>query len=146
MERDLWGFKDAMELEKSTKDMPDTILKEQIMLLGEKTNFVVYGKPVFIKVKTDEIDYRVATIFNVVVPVLDNYQKTILIMYSDPETEYPVAITLDSSFEEDCEMFTPKYTCNDKESFENAIKEILSSDKVLRIIQMLYSKASMLSN
>lgn len=146
MERDLWGFKDAKELEKSTKDMPDTILKEQIMLLGEKTNFVVYGKPVFIKVKTDEIDYKVATIFNVVVPVLDNYQKTILIMYSDPETEYPVAITLDSSFEEDCEMFTPKYICNDKESFEKAIKEILSSDKVLRIIQMLYSKASMLSN
>ena len=146
MARDLWGFKDAKELEKNTKDMPDTILKEQIALLGEKTNFVVYGKPSFIKVKVDEIGYKVATIFNVVVPPLDNYEKTILIMYSNPETEYPVGITLESSFEEDCEMFVPKYTCNDKESFENAIKEILSSNKVLRIIQMLYSKASMLSN
>ncbi len=146
MARDLWGFKDAKELEKSTKDMPDTILKEQITILGEKTNFVVYGKPVFIKVKTDEIEYKVATIFNVVVPMLDNYEKTILIMYSNPETEYPVAITLESSFEEDCELFIPKYTCNDKESFENTLIKILSSEEVLRIIQMLYSKASMLSN
>lgn len=34
MERDLWGFKDVKDLEKSTKDLPDTILKEQIALLG----------------------------------------------------------------------------------------------------------------
>ena len=27
MERDLWGFKDVRELEKSTKDMPDMILR-----------------------------------------------------------------------------------------------------------------------
>lgn len=146
MAQDLWGFKDIKELERNTKDMPDTILKEQITFLGEKTNFTVYGKPVFIKVKTDEIEYKVATIFNVVVPALDNYEKTILIMYSNPETEYPVAITLESSFEEDCEIFIPKYTCNDKESFEKAIREILSSDEVLRVIQILYSKASMLSN
>lgn len=36
MERDLWGFKDVRELEKSTKDMPDMILKEQIALLGKR--------------------------------------------------------------------------------------------------------------
>lgn len=75
MTRDLWGFKDAKDLEKSTKDMPDTILKEQIALLGEKTNFTVYGKPVFIKVNSMEIEYKVATIFNVVVQALDNYEK-----------------------------------------------------------------------
>ena len=40
MARDFWGFKDYKDLEKSTKDMPDTILKEQITLLGEKTNFI----------------------------------------------------------------------------------------------------------
>lgn len=146
MAQDLWGFKNVKDLEKSTKDMPDTILKEQIALLGEKTNFTVYGKPVFIKVKSQEIEYKTATIFNVVVQALDNYEKTILIMYSNPETEYPVAITLESSYEEDCEMFTPKYTCNDKNSFETAMKEILSSEQVMRVIQMLYSKASMLAN
>lgn len=114
MERDLWGFKNVKDLEKSTKDMPDTILKEQIALLGEKTNFIVYGKPVFIKVNSQEIEYKVATVFNVVVQALDNYEKTILIMYSNPETEYPVAITVNSSYEEDCEMFVPSYTCKDK--------------------------------
>lgn len=146
MERDLWGFKDVKDLEKSTKDMPDTILKEQITLLGKKTNFSVYGKPVFIKVNSREIGYKVATMFNVVVQALDNYEKTILIMYSNPETEYPVAITLNSSYEEDCEAFHPTYTCKDRNSFELAIKEILSSEKVLGLIQMLYSKASMLAS
>lgn len=146
MERDLWGFKDVKDLEKSTKDMPDTILKEQIALLGKKTNFTVYGKPVFIKVDSQEIEYKVATIFNVVVQALDNYEKTILIMYSNPETEYPVAITVNSSYEEDCETFVPAFICKDKNSFEIAIKKILSSDKVLGLIQMLYSKAAMLAS
>ena len=104
MERDLWGFKDVRELEKSTKDMPDMILKEQIALLGKKTNFTIYGKPVFIQVKSPLIEYKVATIFNVVVQALDNYEKTLLIMYSNPETEYPVSITLGSSYAEDCEQ------------------------------------------
>lgn len=146
MAQDLWGFKDIKELERNIKDMPDTILKEQIAFLGDKTHFTVYGKAAFIKVKTEEIEYKVATMFNVVVPALDNYEKTILIMYSNPETEYPVAITLGSSFEEDCEIFIPRYTCKDRESFEEAIREILSSDEVLRVIQILYSKAAMLSN
>ncbi len=146
MERDLWGFKDVKDLEKSTKDLPDTILKEQIALLGEKTNFAVYGKPVFIKVNSPEIEYKVATMFNIVVPALDSYEKTLLIMYSNPETEYPVAITLESSFEEDCEIFMPKYTCNNTEEFETAVTEILSSEEVIKVIQMLYSKAAMLSN
>ena len=77
---DLWGFKNVNELEKNTKDMPDAILKEQISLLSDKTGFVLYGSPVFMKVKNAEIDYSMATLFNVVVPKLDNYQKTIMIM------------------------------------------------------------------
>ncbi|MTI86126.1 MAG: hypothetical protein FH756_20090 [Firmicutes bacterium] len=146
MIKDLWGFKDPKELEKSTKDMPDSILKEQISLLAEKTNNILYGKPTFIKVRSEEINFKVATVFNVVVPALDNYSKTLLIMYSNPESEFPVAISVGSSYEEDCEWFDPKYSCNNKEEFETSIKEILSSDEVLRIIQILYSKASMLSS
>lgn len=67
-------------------------------------------------------------------------------MYSNLKTEYPVVIILESSFEEDCEMFMPKYTYDDKSSFESAIAEILSSEHVMKVIQMLYSKAAMLSN
>lgn len=144
MKMDLWGFKDEKELQKNTSDMPDTILKEQIALLGEKTNFKLYGKPSFIKVKSQEIDYNIATIFNVVVPALDNYEKTILIMYSNPESDYPIAITVGNSYENDCESFEPQYTCNSKETFLQTIKEILSSPEVITVIQTLYSKAYML--
>lgn len=146
MGKDLWSFKSAEELEKRTEDLPDTILKEQIMLLGVKTGFILRGKAIFIKANKEKIDYSIATMFNVVVPALDDYEKTILIMYSNPETEYPVAITLENSFEDDCDFFVPNYVCNDKEEFEKAIKEILASDKILNIIQMLFSKASMISN
>ena len=83
MSKDLWGFKDPKELEKSTQDMPDSILKEQISLLASKTNYILYGKPTFIKVRSEGIDFKVATVFNVVVPALDNYSKTLLIMYSN---------------------------------------------------------------
>lgn len=146
MSKDLWGFKDPKELEKITKDMPDSILKEQISLLAEKTNYVLYGKPTFIKVRSEEIDFKVATVFDVVVPALDNYSKTLLIMYSNPESLFPVAISVGSSYEEDCELFEPKYLCDDKEKFESSIKEILSSKEVLHIVKILYSKASILSS
>lgn len=146
MNKDLWGFKDPKELEKSTKDMPDSILKDQISLLAEKTDYVLYGKPTFIKVRSAEINFKIATIFDVVVPALDNYSKTLLIMYSNPESEFPIAITVGNSYEEDCECFEAKYLCDDKDTFETSIKEILSSYEVLRIIQILYSKASLLSN
>lgn len=146
MGKDLWSFKTAKDLERQTKDLPDTILKEQIMLLAEKTDYTLYGKPIFLKVNNAETNYSIATMFNVVVPALDNYEKTILIMYSNPETEYPVAITLGKSFEDDCSFFEPDYVCNDKNEFENSIKEILASDKILNVIQMLFSKAAMISS
>ena len=145
MKRDFWGFKDPKELERITQDMPDSILREQIELLAEKTNYVLYGKPNFIKVRSEYIEYKIATVFDVVVPGLDNYSKTLLIMYSNPESEYPVSISIGSSYEEDCDIFCPKYTCRESNEFEIAIKEILSSDDIMRIIQVLYSKAFLLS-
>lgn len=145
MKTDLWGFKDVNELQRNSEDMPDIILKEQIALLGEKTNFLLYGKPLFIKVKSEKIEYKIATIFNVVVPSLDNYEKTILIMYSNPESNYPISLTIDSNYEDDCELFDPRYTCKTKEEFIDAIKAILSSEEVMTIIRTLYSKAYMLA-
>lgn len=146
MSTDLWGFKDEQDLQRNTADMPDIILKEQIALLGEKTNFVLYGKPIFIKVRSRDIEFKVATMFNVVVPSLDDYEKTILIMYSNPESNYPIAITVNSSYEEDCECFTPQYICETKEAFIEAITTILSSTEIMEIICTLYSKAYMLNN
>lgn len=142
MSRDFWGFNNIKDLKKETQNMPDSILKEQISLLGEKTNFILYGKCNFVKIRSDEIPYKVATIFNIVVPALDNYEKTILIMYSNPEEEYPVEITVGSSFEDDCDFFTPKYKCDDIDTFTNVISEILQSKEILHLISVLYAKAS----
>lgn len=145
MSRDYWGFKDVNELDRNVKDMPDIILKEQVGLLSEKTGYELFGKATFIKVKSEDIDFKLATIFDVVVPSLDNYSKTILIMYSNPETDYPVAISVGNSYEEDYECFSPKHRCNDGDEFEQAIKEILTSEPVMNTVRILYSKAVILS-
>ena len=143
---DLWGFKDTRDLEKNTSDYPETILKEQISALGEKTGFVLYGKPTYMRVKKTEVEYGAATIFNVVVPALDDYNKTLLIMYSNFEGSYPVAISVGKSFSEDMEDFSPQYECKDLDGFKSALKEILGSDEVMGMIKTLYSKANMLGS
>lgn len=142
MAKDLWGFKGVSDLEKDTQEMPDSILNEQIELLGKKTDFNIYGKSINVKINTHtEIDYKIATLFQVVVPALDNYMKTIFIMYSNPETDYPVAITVGTDYDEDQELFMPKYTCKNKDEFEQSLSQILSSDEVMHIIKILYSKS-----
>jgi len=143
---DLWGFKNFTELEVSTQDMPDSILKEQIGLLAEKTNYHLYGKARSIKIRSEDIFFKLATIFDIVVPSLDNYSVTILIMYSNPESDYPVAISVGNSLEEDIESFNPRYNCEDKEGFIESIKEILDSQEVLHMVKILFSKANMLSD
>ena len=146
MAMDLWGFKNARDLEKNTSDYPETILKEQISALGDKTGFVLYGKPLYMKVKNDEVEYRAATLFNVVVPSLDDYNKTLMILYSNLEDNYPVAISVGKSFAEDMEDFSPQYECRDLDEFKDTLKSILSADEVMDVIKTLYSKAHMLSN
>lgn len=146
MASDYWGFKNVKELERDTSDFPETILKEQIALLGEKTEFVLYGKPLYMNVTNEKTSFKAATIFNIVVPVLDNYTKTILIMYSNLESIFPVAISIGKSFIEDMENFEPAYTCSNLEEFKKALKNILKSDDIMNVIKTLYSKANMINN
>jgi hypothetical protein len=140
MADDLWGF-ESHEFEQEKNDMPEYILKEQINLLGKKTNNLLYGRTQVFNVKTENIDYEFATIFDVTVPRLDNYSKTLFILYSNAESIYPVAISVGKSYGEDYENFRPEYICNDKAEFETAISNILSSQQVVKIIQALYTKA-----
>lgn len=143
---DLWGFKDVKELEKNTSDFPETIFKEQISVLSSKTGFVLYGKPLYMKVNNYEIKYKAATIFNVVVPKLDDYSKTIMIMYSNFEQNFPVAITVGKDFIDDMEYFEPLCECTNIDEFKGELKKILCSDEVMSVIKTLYSKANMLGN
>ena len=97
-------------------------------------------------VTNDKIIFKAATIFNIVVPVLDNYTKTILIMYSNLESIFPVTISIGKSFTEDMENFEPAYTCRNLEEFKKALKNILKSDDIMNVIKTLYSKANMINN
>lgn len=42
-------------------------------------------------------------------------------------------------------FFSPDYTCHNTEEFVTTIQKILSSEETMKIIRMLYSKASMLA-
>lgn len=66
-------------------------------------------------------------------------------LFGGHRNSVPLAITLGKSFEDDCSFFNPDYICNNKNEFESTIKEILASDEILNIIQMLFAKAAMIS-
>lgn len=146
MAADLWGFRDAKDLERNIRDCPEKILKKQISVLGDKTGFVLYGKPLYMKVSNPDIKYKIATIFNVIVPMLDDYSKTLLIMYSNLKQNFPVAISVGRTFADDMEEFQPPYVCYRIEEFRCTLREILCSEEVMNTIRILYSKASMLGN
>lgn len=78
--------------------------------------------------------------FEVVVPNLDNYRYTLLILYSRPESDYPVAISVGNSPVKDAENFNPSYECGNKKEFIDALTKILSSDEINKNIEVLYSK------
>lgn len=146
MGKDLWGFKNERELEKYVVDIPETILKEQMDSLCDKTGYNIYGVASLMKIKNSQIGYDIATIFELMVPALDKYRKTLLIVYSKPESTYPVAITVGSSYEDDMVMFKPRYICNDKDEFTQALGEILQSSDTLNLIAILYAKAKAINN
>lgn len=144
MNIDLWNF-DENSLKEKAKELPDNILREQAEILAEKTGNVILGRITNIRFKAhdEEVKYSLASIFEVVVPALDNYRHTLFTLYSKPEKAYPVAVTIGRSMIDDAENFEPEYECLDKEAFIVALKEILSSEKINKNISILYSKATL---
>lgn len=116
----------------------------QAEILSEKTGAVVYGAVTNMKFtpQDDTVKYNLATIFDIVVPNLDNYRYTLMILYSRPEINYPVAITVGINLIDDAEDFKPQCECYNRESFIEELQKILSSEEVNRNIEVLYSKAS----
>lgn len=145
MELDLWSF-DKVDLNSGTEDMPNNILRKQADILEEKTEKCIYGKVKNISIKSslakEETGYSIATKFELVVPALDNYTYTLFIMYSNPEKNYPLSITVGSAMEDDLENFNPNYECKNKEEFIDALRAILSSEAVKEVVKTLYTKAS----
>lgn len=99
-QQDLWGFKDINELEVA-QDMPDLILKQQLELLKRKTHGILHVKTDVVHVEDkSEYNFTLATRYDIVVPNLDNYSKTVFVLYSSLERIYPVMITDDKKFHE----------------------------------------------
>lgn len=143
MKRDFWKF-DEYSLKKATEGLPNSILKEQADILAKKTDGMIYGKVVNKKFTPQDkiVEYSLASEFEIVVPQLDNYSYTLFVLYSKPERDYPVAITVGSNTIDDAERFVPQYECQNSEEFIEALEKILSSDEVNKNIGILYSKAS----
>lgn len=139
---DLWQF-DEKSLKKTTQGLPNSILREQAELLSKKTKDIIYGRVINMKFepRDNNVEYNLATVFEVVVPQLDNYSYTLLILYSRPEKDYPIAITVGSNLIDDADDFRPEYECNDREDFIQALKAILSDDEINKNISTLYAKA-----
>ncbi|MET3698386.1 hypothetical protein SAMN05877753_10926 [Bacillus oleivorans] len=137
--RDLWGFS---KLNKSDlKSMPQGILKEQGDLFEKKTDgkLLLKTSTRSLTIKADE-RYGLATNFEIVAPYLDGYSYTLFTMYSMPETDYPVAITLNSTKVDDV-FIDFDFECNNEAEFLNVLGTILGSEDTTKVVKNLYSKS-----
>ena len=70
-------------------------------------------------------------------PVLDNYTYVLFTVYSNPECNYPVLISVNDNGSNDDD----KYECRNEPEFIKALTAILGSDKTTETISVLYSKS-----
>ncbi|MED3994645.1 hypothetical protein P4647_08270 [Peribacillus frigoritolerans] len=138
---DLWGFK---KIDKSDlQGTPHGLLKEQADFFDKKTDDYLYARLKNRKLPSAVDDkYYFATNFDIVAPQLDGYSYTLLTIYSMPESDFPVAISNNSTKKEEWEIEDYDHTCNNEKEFVEVIKEILQSQETMSIIRNLYSKSS----
>lgn len=132
----LWNLKDV---DKSISNTPNLILEEQAKYFGKSIkDDILYAKITNARLKNHpEMEYKLATNFSIISPALDNYTYSLFTVYSNPESNYPVAIDVN----DDKDYIEAKYICNDEASFIKALSEILSSEKTSEVISVLYSKS-----
>src|SRR5271170_6263647 len=117
---DLWG-----EIAPSSVRTPASILREQASLLGTKTNQLIEGK-----VETQIEGNRFYHLFNLVVPVLDNYCYELFRIWTNVSL-YPVHVS------------PPPYTeVEDEAAFVNWLALKLSSSETKRVIGNLLAQAN----
>jgi hypothetical protein len=109
---------------------PLTVLKEQATFLGERTKNLIEGR-VQTKVEGEAMKFRHS--LYLVVPTLGNYRYFLLSVTHNP-TIYPIEI-FDATSER-------AIMARDFEEFKEKLREILSSDRVKRIVGSLLSYAS----
>ena len=139
---DLWGFKDCRSLKNKGERIPETMLNAQFHLIKNKMDGAITGRTIHIRIRKEEnFTYNMASIYEFVVPNLDNFSTTALILYSNAETDYPVALTVGKCFEDDGVDFHPDYVCNNTDEFTACVKEALRSNCIMDKLETLYAKA-----
>lgn len=135
----LWNLKD---IDKKVANSPNLILEEQAKYFEKATKNVLYARVTNTRLKNQEKmeveDYKLATNFSIVSSILDNYTYTLFTVYSNPESNYPVAIAVNDNNKDYIEF---DYECNNEKEFIDALSKILSSEKTTEIVQVLYSKS-----
>lgn len=129
----LWNLKG---IKSNIKNSPNLILEEQAKFFEKGVDDILYAKINNAKLNENEsLKYKLATNFSIVSPVLDNYTYVLLTVYSNPESNYPVLISVN------CDEGNNEYQCNNEEEFIDALSKILGSEKTTETISVLYSKS-----
>lgn len=140
--KDLWTFG------KLSKDdlngTPHGILKRQAEFFEKRVGDTLFIKLNSKRIKNSDIEYGLATSFEIVAPMLDGYTYTLFTLYSKPESDYPVAIDRTIEDNEEFEDLDPEsfdFIAKSEDEFLNHLQEILSSPSTNSVIKNLYSKS-----
>lgn len=129
----LWNLKG---IKSNIKNSPNLILEEQAKFFEKGVDDILYAKINNAKLNENEaLKYKLATNFSIVSPVLDNYTYVLLTVYSNPESNYPVLISVN------CDEDNNEYQCNNEKEFIDVLSKILGSEKTTETISVLYSKS-----
>jgi len=124
--KSLWGQLPATEGIRT----PTQVLKEQATVLSDMTSGVLQGD-----VSVNRTGDQFSLSLDIVVPALDNYHYNAAVATHGVEL-YPV--TLRSGWDYSKES---RLKCADEREFEKALEQILSSEKVRRVIASLLAQS-----
>ena len=128
----LWNLKN---IKSDIKNSPNVILEEQAKYFEKTVDNVLYAS---IKntslTELKSLTYKLATNFSIVSPTLDNYSYVLFTVYSNPEKNYPVMITINNDSE-------VEYLCQNEAGFIKSLEKILGSEETTETISILYAKS-----
>ncbi|KKK39979.1 hypothetical protein WQ57_01530 [Mesobacillus campisalis] len=140
--KDLWTFGKLSK--NDLNDTPHGILKMQADFFEKRVGDTLFIKLNTKRLKNSDIEYGLATSFEIVAPMLDGYTYTLFTLYSQPEHDYPVAIDRNIKDDEEFEDLDPEtfdFVAKSEEDFLKNLQEIFSSPSTNSVIRNLYSKS-----
>ena len=131
---DLWPDKIAVE----KMITPVTILRQQASLLGKKTKNIVQGEVRSSKDNFTSFNYA----FYIIATAMDNYRYKLLEISYD-ESLYPVEINVEKEIWDEIPFRAMEYhvIAGSEKEFQDILKAIFGSKKVLRVISVLLSQS-----